>query len=96
MYHLLFEQVLCAVILLVIAIRRTVREQKAGPLIITVLLLGLNALMQFMQDKPYLFPLPEGTNIGTVAIIVFALISAGLIAVGITTGKTHSTSVKGS
>lgn len=91
-----FEQVLCAVILLVIAILRTVREQKAGLLIITVLLLGLNALMQFVQDKPYLFPLPEGTNIGTVAIIVFALISAGLIAVGITTGKTHSTSVKGS
>ena len=90
------EQVLCAVILLVMMIRRTVRDKKAGPLIATVLLLGLNALMQFVQDKPYLFPLPEGTNIATVAIIVFALTSAGLIAVWLRGGRAQSVSVKGS
>jgi hypothetical protein len=88
--------VLCAVILLVMMIRRTVRDKKAGPLIATVLLLGLNALMQFVQDKPYLFPLPEGTNIATVAIIVFALTSAGLIAVWLRGGRAQSVSVKGS
>jgi len=93
------EQVLCAVILLVIMIRRTVRIKKAGPLIVTVLLLGLNALMQFVQDKPYLFPLPEGTNITALAVIVFALTSAGLIAVWLWAAKTQSscgTSSKGS
>ena len=89
------EQVYCAVIILVIMIRRTVRNKKAGPLIVTVLLLGLNALMQFMQDKPYLFPLPGGTDIGTVALIVFALISAGLMAVWIWAARDQSTSSKG-
>ena len=49
----------------------------------TVLLIGLNALMQFVQDKPYLFPLPEGTDVGTLAMIIFALCSAGLVAAGL-------------
>jgi hypothetical protein len=86
------EQVLCAVVLLVIMIHRTVRFKKAGPLIATVLLLGLNALMQFVQDKPYLFPLPEGTDITALAIIVFALTSAGLIAVWTWSAKIQSSS----
>ena len=91
------EQVLCAVVLLVLMIRHTVRNKKAGPLIMTVLLLGLNALMQFVQDKPYLFPLPEGTDIATLAIVVFALTSVGLIAAWFwAAGKTQSASVKGS
>jgi hypothetical protein len=93
------EQVLCAVILLVMMIRRTVRDKKAGPLIATVLLLGLNALMQFVQDKPYLFPLPEDTNIALLAVIVFALTAAGLIAAWLWSEKIYyaqSSSVKGS
>ena len=77
------DQVLCAVILLILVIRGCVRNQKAGPAIVTVLLIGLNGLMQFVQDKPYLFPLPEGTDVGTLAIIVFALCSAGLTAAGL-------------
>ena len=90
------EQVLCAVVLLVLMIRRTVQIKKAGPLIATVLLLGLNALMQFVQDKPYLFPLPEDTNIALLAVIVFALTAAGLIAAWLWAGKTQSSSSKGS
>ena len=73
------DQVICAVILLILIIRWSVRTKKAGPVIVTVLLLGLNALMQFVQDKPYLFPIPESVDAGTLGIIVFALISAGLI-----------------
>ena len=73
------DQVLCAIILLTVMIRRCVRMKKAGPVIVTVLLLGLNALMQFVQDKPYLFPIPESVDAGTLAVIVFALISAGLV-----------------
>ena len=77
------DQVLCAVILLILVIRGSVRNKKAGPVVVTVLLIGLNALMQFIQDKPYLFSLPEGTDVGTLAVIVFALCSAGLIAAGL-------------
>jgi prolipoprotein diacylglyceryltransferase len=90
------EQVLCAVILLVLMIRRTVQIKKAGPLIVTVLMLGLNALMQFVQDKPYLFPLPEDSNVALLAVIVFALTTAGLIAAWLWAGKTQSSSSKGS
>ena len=77
------DQVLCAVVLLILVIRGCVRNQKAGPVIVTVLLIGLNGLMQFVQDKPYLFPLPEGTDVGTLAMVVFALCSAGLAAAGL-------------
>lgn len=87
-----YEQVLCAVILLVIMIRRTVITKKAGPLILTVLMLGLNALMQFVQDKPYLFPLPEGTDLATLSVVVFALTSAGLIAAWLLSEKAQSPS----
>ena len=90
------EQVLCAVVLLVLMIRRTVQIKKAGPLIVTALLLGLNALMQFVQDKPYLFPLPDNTDIALLANIVFALTAAGLIAAWLWAGKTQSSSSKGS
>ena len=86
------EQVLCAVILLVIMIRRTVKIKKAGPLIITVLMLGLNALMQFVQDKPYLFPLPEGTDLVTLAVVVFALTAAGLIFAWLWAARAQSSS----
>ena len=77
------DQVICAVILLAIVIRGTVRSKKAGPVIATVLLLGLNALTQFIQDKPYLLPLLNGVDVGSLALIVFALCSAGLIAAGL-------------
>lgn len=87
-----FEQVLCAVILLVLMIRRTARIKKAGPLILTVLMLGLNALMQFVQDKPYLFPLPEGTNLAALAVTVFALTAAGLIAAWLWASRDQSPS----
>ena len=59
--------------------------------------MGLNALMQFVQDKPYLFPLPESVDAGTLAIIVFALCSAGMIAAGVrAAGKNQSRLSKGS
>ena len=93
------EQVLCAVILLVLMIRICRRIKKAGPAVVAVLLMGLNALMQFVQDKPYLFPLPEGTDAGSLAVIIFALCSAGMIAAAIWAfGKDQSqlTSSKGS
>ena len=93
------EQVLCGIILLVLMIRRTVLIKKAGPLIVTALLMGLNALMQFVQDKPYLFPLPENTDIALLANIVFALTAAGLIAAWLWSEKIYyaqSSSVKGS
>ena len=77
------DQVLCAVILLILVIRGSVRNKKAGPAVATVLLIGLNGFMQFVQDKPYLFPLPEGTDVSTLAVIVFALCSAGLVAAGL-------------
>ena len=87
-----YEQVLCAVILLVIMIRRTVITKKAGPLILTVLMIGLNALMQFVQDKPYLFPLPEGTDLATLSVVVFALTSAGLVAAWLLSERAQSSS----
>lgn len=91
------DQVICAVILMILVIRGCVRNKKAGPAVAAALLMGLNALMQFFQDKPYLFPLPEGTDAGTLAIIVFALCSAGLIAAGLwAVEKGQSTSSKGS
>ena len=59
--------------------------------------MGLNALMQFVQDKPYLFPLPEGSDVGGLAVIVFALCSAGMIAAGLwAAGKDQSRFLKGS
>ena len=91
------DQVICAVILLILVIRLSVRIKKAGPAIVTALLMGLNALMQFVQDKPYLFPLPESVDAGTLAIIVFALCSAGMIAAGVrAAGKNQSRLSKGS
>ena len=94
------DQVLCGVILLVAAIRGSVRNKKAEPAVATVLLIGQNALMQFVQDKPYLFSLPESMDVGALAIAVFALCSAGLIAAGLwAQGKCQSsqeTSSKGS
>ena len=91
------DQVICAVILLILVIRLSVRIKKAGPAIVTALLMGLNALMQFVQDKPYLFPLPESVDAGTLAIIVFALCSAGMIAAGVrAVGKNQSRLSKGS
>ena len=87
-----FEQVLCAVVLLAVVIRWTVRNKKAGPLIVTVLMLGLNALMQFVQDKPYLFPLPEGTDLATLSVVVFALTSVGLIAAWLLSERAQSPS----
>ena len=84
------EQVLCAAVVLAVMIRRTAQNKKAGPLIAAVLLLGLNALMQFVQDKPYLFPLPDGTNVAAAAVVVFALISAGLMAVRYLADRNHS------
>ena len=91
------DQVICAVILLILVIRLSVRIKKAGPAIVTALLMGLNALMQFVQDKPYLFPLPESVDAGTLAIVVFALCSAGMIAAGVrAVGKNQSRLSKGS
>ena len=91
------DQVICAVILLILVIRLSVRIKKAGPAIVTALLMGLNALTQFVQDKPYLFPLPESVDAGTLAIIVFALCSAGMIAAGVrAAGKNQSRLSKGS
>lgn len=91
------DQVLCAVILLILVIRLSVRIKKAGPAIVTALLMGLNALMQYVQDKPYLFPLPESAEVGTLAVIVFALCSAGMIAAGLwAEGKDQSRLSKGS
>ena len=91
------DQVICAVVLLILVIRLSVRIKKAGPAIVTALLMGLNALMQFVQDKPYLFPLPESVDAGTLAIIIFALCSAGMIAAGIrAAGKDQSRLSKGS
>ena len=91
------EQVLCAVILLVTVVRISLRIKKAGPVVVTVLLMGLNALMQFVQDKPYLFPLPEGSDVGGLAVIVFALCSAGMIVAGLwAAGKDQSRFLKGS
>ena len=46
--------------------------------------------MQFVQDKPYLFPLPDGTNVAAAAVVVFALISAGLMAVRYLADRNHS------
>ncbi len=91
------EQVLCAVILLVTVVRISLRIKKAGPVVVTALLMGLNALMQFVQDKPYLFPLPEGSDVGGLAVIVFALCSAGMIVAGLwAAGKDQSRFLKGS
>ena len=93
------EQVACAVILLIFVIRGSVRNKKAGPAVVTVLLIALNALMQYIQDKPYLFPLPETFEVGTTAVIVFALTGAGLVAAGLWAagkGQSGELSSKGS
>ena len=93
------DQVICAVVLLVLIIRGSVRNKKAGPAVAAVLLIGLNALMQYVQDKPYVLSLPESMDVGAVALIVFALCSAGLAAAGLRAYRNHSsqlTSSKGS
>ncbi len=77
------EQVLCALILLMLQIPRAVKTKKAGPLAGVVLMLGLNALMQFAQDKPYLFPIPTGWDVATLATVVFALTAVGSIVLGL-------------
>ena len=93
------DQVICAVILLIMVIRGCVRNKKAGPVIVTVLLLGLNALTQYIQDKPYVLSLPDTLDVGALALAVFALCSAGLIAAGLRAvrdNQSQLTSSKGS
>ena len=87
------------VILLVLVIRGCVRNKKAGPAVVTVLLFGLNAFMQYVQDKPYVLSLPDSLNVRALTLTVFALCSAGLIAAGLrAVGNNQSqlTSSKGS
>lgn len=93
------DQVLCAAALLATVIRGSVRNKKAGPAIVAVLLIGLNALTQYIQDKPYLVSLPDSVDVSALALSVFALCSAGLIAAGLrAVREDHSqlTSSKGS
>ncbi len=85
------EQVLWAVILLIVEIRRSRKNGSACPAVRTVLLYGLSAFFQFFRDKPYLFTryLPEAAEawlqerMDAVSLIVFVLISACLILAGL-------------
>ena len=93
------DQVLCAVILLILVIQGCVRNKKAGPAVVTVLLFGVNAFMQYVQDKPYVLSLPDSLDVRALALAVFALCSAGLIAAGLRVAgddQSQLTSSKGS
>lgn len=83
------EQVLCALVLLVLIAAWCMKAGKAGPVIVTVLLIGLNALMQYVQDKPYYFSavLPKGIPVIIIVRVFFALTAAGIAAAGLTAAK---------
>jgi hypothetical protein len=90
------EQVLCGIVILILIVRGAIKIRKAGPVFITILLMGLNALMQFVQDKPYYFPILENVEIGTLAALVYAMTGFGLALVSIwTISKVQSRLSKG-
>ena len=85
------DQVIWAVVLMVLVVRGCLRNKKWWPIAATTALLGISAIFQFMRDKPYLFTEPMSEKAGdwlmenaeTVAIVAFFLISAALIPVGL-------------
>lgn len=87
------DQVVCAVVLLVLAIRVSLRRKNAWPAVITGVMLGLNAFLQYFQDKPYLFTqsLSESAerwiydHLSTIALIGFAVSSVCIIVTGLRT-----------
>ena len=80
------EQVICAILLLVIVIAGCVRTRKWWTLPVTAALLGASAFFQFYRDNKIGFVLEEGwewavDNAVTISRIAFFLISAALIRV---------------
>ncbi len=81
------EQVLCAILLMVIMIRGCARNRKWLPAAAAIALLGVSAFFQFYRDNKIPFVFEEGwewalENARTISITVFFLVSAGLIAAG--------------
>lgn len=82
------EQLLCAILLLVLVIRGCVRSRKWWPAAVTVVLLGISAFFQFYRDNKIEVFFEEGMewfleNAGTISLIAFLLISAALIPVAL-------------
>ena len=85
------DQVIFAVMLMGIVIHRCVKSGRKSPGIVTAILLGISAFVQFFRDKPYLFTryLPEEAEIWLqdhmeiLSLTAFALISAGIILTGL-------------
>ena len=81
------EQVLCAILLLVIAVRGCVRNRKWLPAAVIIALLGVSAFFQFYRDNKIPFVFEEGwewalENARTISTAVFFLVSVGLTAAG--------------
>lgn len=83
------EQVLCGAVLLALIVTWCVKAKKPGPAIVTALMMGLNALMQFVQDKPYYFTavLPKGIPVLVIVRIVFAVTAVAAAAMGMIAAK---------
>ena len=82
------EQVLCAVLLLVLAIRGCVKGCRVWPIPVILLLLGLSTFFQFLRDNKIELLFEEGwewalDNAETIAFAAYFLISAALIPVGL-------------
>ena len=82
------EQVLCAVLFLILVICGCVRNRKWWPVPVLLALFGCSAFFQFLRDNKIEFIFNEGwewlaENVWTISNIMFILISAGLIAVGL-------------
>ena len=82
------EQVLCAVLFVVLAVRGCVRNRKWGPVPVMLALFGCSAFFQFLRDNKIEFIFNEGwewlaDNAWTVSDIAFVLISVGLVFTGL-------------
>ena len=83
------DQVMCAILLVILAVTGCVRNKKRWPVPAILLLLGLNAFLQFYRDNKITFLWEAESlqwfaeNAVTVSRYVFFLISAALIPIGL-------------
>ena len=83
------DQVVCAILLVILVVMGCIRNKKRWPIPVTLLLLGFNAFVQFYRDNKITFLWEVESlewfaeNAVTVSRYVFVLISAALIPVGL-------------
>lgn len=93
------EQVICAVLFVILVIRGCVKNQKWVPLPVMLALFGCSAFFQFLRDNKIEFIFNEGwewlaDNAWTISNIAFILISVGLVFTGLAALRPKSGSKK--